>query len=129
MEDCTGPECLDRIHVALDAWWSTTGDVGTVDRMLFELAVIEVAGNIVAHRTGSAAPACTLRVTRAGSSLEAEFLDNGDAVEIDLSALTLPGEDAEGGRGLALVRSAVDELSYDRVGGENRWLISRRLSP
>lgn len=126
---CIEPECLDRIHSALESWWTNNSDVSNVDRMMFELAVIEVANNIVAHQELSRDFDCTLRLTITGSSLAAEFLDNGSPVDIDLSDLTLPGADAEGGRGLPLVRSAVDDLSYERVHGENRWRMIRSRRP
>ncbi|MGS0687371.1 ATP-binding protein [Nakamurella sp. GG22] len=123
--DCVDLECLNRIHDALDSWWSAKRDVSVVDRMMFELAIIEVAGNILAHRSESEAFTCSLRVTITSSTLGAEFRDSGAPVQVDLSALTLPGADAEGGRGLPLVRAAVDDLSYERIEGENRWRMSR----
>ncbi len=58
--------------------------------------------------------------------VEARFTDTGRPTLVDLAAAAMPGELAEDGRGLALARAAVDELSYERDGAVNRWRIVRR---
>jgi serine/threonine-protein kinase RsbW len=85
-----------------------------------ELAVVEAANNIVAHGYADAAGSIELRAVRdtgllielidVGSPIPASLLDNPPTV----------GPDAERGRGLAIIRSCVDRLDYERDGETNR---------
>ena len=38
----------------------------------------------------------------------------------------MPDTGSEAGRGLALARIALDDLSYERVGAHNEWTMIRR---
>jgi serine/threonine-protein kinase RsbW len=102
------------------------------DRIRFETAVIEVLGNIVEHAYElDAAPADALRrfdvsLSATSDELVARFGDNGIPMAIDLSEVTMPGVDAESGRGLALAVAALDDLSYERVDGRNLWRLTCR---
>ena len=59
--------------------------------------------------------------------LEAVLSDNGKPASLDLAEVTMPGEEATSGRGLALSFASVDELTYERVDGRNHWrLVCRR---
>lgn len=120
---CVDPACLDRVHASLDQLWSAAPLVAVRDRELFATAVIEIAGNILAH-TGSAFE-CRITLTVCDESLVAVLEDTGDAVEVDLEAVGWPDELAESGRGLAIARAAVDEVSYRRAGDHNVWRIRR----
>lgn len=125
LDDCVQPECLDRISDVLQQLWTEVGDMPDLDRMMFEMAVIELAGNVVRHRHSDTGFECriTLRVSRA--RLEAVICDSGDPVDVDIAAAALPDDLAEQGRGLPMARAAVDELTYDRVDGLNYWRIRR----
>jgi anti-sigma regulatory factor (Ser/Thr protein kinase) len=39
----------------------------------------------------------------------------------------MPAHDSEAGRGLAMARSLLDELGYERVGDVNRWRLVKQL--
>jgi serine/threonine-protein kinase RsbW len=39
----------------------------------------------------------------------------------------MPGHESEQGRGLAMSRSLLDELGYERDGEVNRWRLVKRL--
>ncbi len=122
------PECLDNIHALIARLWEEQPGVTGRDRMLFATALVEVAGNIVQHsRTG---PHTELVVTlRVGTDrIEAVLVDDGPAAEVDIARTSLPGDFAESGRGLALARAAVDELTYERAGSRNRWRLVRQRS-
>jgi len=122
-------EVLDLVHAMVEQLW-TQGAGGTPrDRLRFETAVIEVLANIVehAHRVDATVepPREERRLTVAVALREgaawAAFADNGRPVALDLGAVTLPDDDAESGRGLALTLAAVDEVAYARVEGRNHW--------
>ncbi len=129
------PESLDQVQDALERFWDGS-DVSTVDRIRFETAVVEVAGNVVEHAysfdqlAGNAGVReLAVRFRLGADVVEAVISDNGLPMEIDLAAVTMPGEEAESGRGLALAVAAVDELRYERDGGRNRWtMICRRTA-
>jgi serine/threonine-protein kinase RsbW len=119
------PACLDRTHELLDQLWLEQPDVAETDKIMFSTAVLEVANNIVSHGAGG-----TVSVVLQGDArqLEAQFCDDGTAVEVDLDAAALPDDLAESGRGLALVRMAVDEFSYRHSDGFSCWHLVRHRS-
>ena len=61
-----------------------------------------------------------------GDRVEAWLQDDGLGVDVSLDA-PLPPESAKRGRGVAIVRKMVDEFSYARIDGMNRWLIVKLL--
>ena len=87
--------------------------------------MLEVANNIVSH---GGAGTVSLVLNGDARQLEARFCDNGAAVEVDLDTAVMPDDLAESGRGLALVRMAVDEFSYRHSDGFSRWRLVRRRS-
>ncbi|MGZ4447455.1 MAG: ATP-binding protein [Nocardioides sp.] len=119
------PEMLDLVHEVLQRLWVARPDVGEPDRVRFEMAVIEVLGNIVEHAYELERPGGERRfdvsLCAGGDDLVATFGDNGVPAALDLSDVTMPGEDAESGRGLALTAAVVDDLAYERVGDRNHW--------
>jgi serine/threonine-protein kinase RsbW len=127
------PDAVDEVQDALARFWEHDG-VSMLDRIRFETALVEIVGNVVEHAyeldSGSGHPggrALQVRLGLDDASIEAEVSDNGLPVEIDLGLVTMPDEDAESGRGLALAIAAVDDMRYERSGGRNRWvLVCRR---
>lgn len=123
------PEMLDLVHAVLEQLWAAHDDVGTADRVRFETAVIEILGNIVEHAyqlDAAAAGSRRFDVVLAATETElvASFGDDGVPMSIDLSAVAMPDDLAESGRGLALAMAAVDDLTYERVGGRNLWRLT-----
>ncbi len=125
LQHCVRPADLDRIHELLADLFSDAGDVDGRDRIGFELAVIEVAGNIAEHSLQTPDFTCDLVVRVGPDRLEAEFHDSGQELQVDLDDAEMPDEMAESGRGLAIARAAVSELTYRREGAGNTWLIRR----
>ncbi|GGM03442.1 hypothetical protein GCM10011594_24500 [Nakamurella endophytica] len=119
-------ESLDRVHLLLDELWSQLDDLDDTDRIGFELAVLEVAGNIVAHSRRGPEWSFDLAVQADSAVLQADFSDSGTPVRLDLSRVHMPDEMAESGRGLAMARAAVDELHHRPTADGNTWVIRRR---
>lgn len=119
------PACLDSTHDLLARLWREQPDVTDLDRIMFSTAVLEVANNIVSH---GGVGSVSLALNGDERRLEARFCDDGAAVDVDLHVAGLPDDLAESGRGLALVRMAVDEFSYHHSDGFSRWHLVRHRS-
>lgn len=123
------PEMIELVHAVLEQLWEANDDVAVADRVRFEMAVIEILGNIIEHayEIDSAAAGSRrfdISVAATETELVASFGDNGLPMSIDLSAVAMPDELAESGRGLALAMAAVDDLSYEREEGRNHWRLT-----
>jgi serine/threonine-protein kinase RsbW len=120
-------ESIDLVQSAIAELWEHDGSVAAADRIRFEVAVVEIIGNIVEHAfrldRGVTASSRLLDIDLGveADRVVASFQDNGMPAEIDLSRVTMPDEDAESGRGLALAIAALDDLGYERVAGRNHW--------
>ena len=119
------PKTMELVHAVLEQLWAQHEEVSFVDRIRFETAVIEILGNIIEHayrlEAGGTERRFDVSLTVTDEQLIAAFGDDGRPPALDLSDVTMPDEDAESGRGLALAMAAVDTLSYDRVEGRNHW--------
>ncbi len=117
------PECLDQIHDLLAQLWQRQPAVSEVDQMMFTTAVLEVGNNILTHGEAS-----TLRVMVAADTgtLEAQLSDDGSLAHADPGAAVLPDDLCDSGRGLAMVRMAVDDVRYEHADGRNHWYLMRR---
>ena len=117
-------EALGAIHEGLRRFWGSVPVADDQWRMMFELAVSEIAANILEH---ARPPAIQLRLRVERDNVLAEFTDagirwNGSPEPADFLVSL-----AERGRGLALARMAVDHLLYERVGARNRWRLLKRI--
>ena len=121
----TEPASVESVHALLERLWLEHGDVLPEDRMRFEIAVTEIAGNIIRHATDGGRIDFELEVVAQPDRLQADFRDDGKPVDVDLSGATLPDQLAESGRGLALALATVHELNYRRDGSTNHWRIVR----
>jgi serine/threonine-protein kinase RsbW len=129
------PEALAALHGLLSRAWSRYPGVTGTDRMGIELAVAEIAANIVEHN--AARPAriemtvveMTVAVSVYADRVEVDLSDTGSGDPVDVAAARLPVDAmAERGRGLALALAAVDAVTYAREGELNRWRIVRHRS-
>lgn len=116
---------LDVVHATLARLWQGLAEPPPERwRMFFEIAVAEVAANIVEHAVPST---MTMRLRMTAQEVVAEFTDTGRGWSGTPTAQALLDEMAERGRGLALARSALDDMAYERVEGVNRWRLVKRL--
>jgi serine/threonine-protein kinase RsbW len=74
------------------------------------LAVTEACANVVEHADGE--DEYQIEVSVDGARCEIRVIDTGHGFDQAL-ATEMPGHEAEGGRGLLLMRSLMDTLSFD----------------
>ena len=115
---------VDALLDDLDRLWDLAPGIADEDRLLFGLAVSEIATNIAEHSPTEAR--ISAEVIASAGSLRAELRDTAPAARVDLST-PMPGADAESGRGLALSTSVLDELRHETTGAGNVWTLVRQL--
>lgn len=120
------PEALDAVHALLHSFWHGVARMADADRMRFDLAVAEVAANIIEHCNPPAR--MLLVLTDYADRVEADFDETGEPLPADVVDVAATPEDAfaESGRGLVLARTALDEFAYERQGEINHWHLVRR---
>ncbi|MDD7940484.1 ATP-binding protein [Actinomycetospora lutea] len=120
------PECLERVHALLADLLGDVADVAEADRLGFETALAELVANVIEH-AGAREPVRLVVVLAADpAALTADLYDDGPPAGTDPAGASLPDPSAERGRGLALARAAVDEVTYAREAGANHWSMTRR---
>jgi serine/threonine-protein kinase RsbW len=121
-------EGLDVLHESVERLRNAMGRAGDDHAItLFETALGEIGGNVLTHGRppGAEMPVeYTLRLD--GSTVVAWLTDSGSPVHEHLGR-EMPAQDSEDGRGLAMARSLLDELGYERDGNVNRWRLVKRL--
>ena len=119
---------LDLIHRTLDGLRAATGRPADDQRLiLFEIALAEIGGNVLTHgRPAGSQRAVDFELRYRDGTVEALFADGGPPAFEHLER-EMPGHENEDGRGLALSRSVLDSLGYERDGELNRWHLVMRL--
>jgi serine/threonine-protein kinase RsbW len=120
------PDCLELVHDLLADLLGDVVDVADADRSGFETALAEVVANVVEHAGAHGHVQLTVELGAGPGDLTADLYDDGPPVDVDPDDATFPDPLAERGRGLALARAAVDEVSYALEAGGNHWSITRR---
>jgi serine/threonine-protein kinase RsbW len=118
------PDSLDEIHDLVESLWTGQEGFPQADRLRFETAVIEVAGNIVTHAVTRPEMTVELTLTATPEAATTRFRDDGGAARLDLAAARMPDTMAESGRGLALTRALADDVTYERVGSATVWTLT-----
>lgn len=134
------PDDLELLHEALQRFWVEFDAVASAElprqwRLLFEIAVLEIANNIVQYAQLDRATSGTIemrlsgyadRVVASFSDLGRPYIsDNPKSRSIEhLDIADLP----ERGYGLQAARDAVDSLHYSRSAtGQNNWRLVKYL--
>lgn len=121
-------EAIEAIHAELDALWDDASFVPDMDRMTFTTAVIEAAANIVQHALPVAEKPVeigvdiSVRPTRLQARVSAYNAREPFAEDMQAN---MPDEDAESGRGLALIEALVTTVTFERQDGTNTWILTR----
>lgn len=126
LEGLAIPAELDRVHALVERARVEHPEVSARDLMLFETALIEVAGNVVEHGRPPGRVHWHLVLRVGAAAIEAELIDTSEASEIPLDT-EMPDEAATSGRGIAIAVATLDSMTLRRVGNENHWLLVRRL--
>ena len=121
-------EGLGILHQSIERLRSALGraeDDGPL--MLFETALGEIGSNVLTHgRPAGTATPIDYALRFGEGTVVASLSDSGSPVHEHLSR-EMPAHDSEAGRGLAMARSLLDELGYERDGDLNRWRLVKRL--
>ena len=127
VEGAVEPPVLDALHDALDRLWAAVPEVPSAERARFGTAVLEVATNALRHGVPATPGPVQLGATlRAGDGeLRADLWDDGAPLDVDLDAAP-PPDPSTSGRGLLLVRRAMDSVTLTRDGDRNAWCLIRR---
>lgn len=126
LEGFAVPEQLDAVHTLLAQAAAEHPELDPMDVMLFETAIIEIANNVVEYGRpeGEVRWKFTIRVRT--DEIEAELDDTGQTFT-PARGNPMPGEDAEGGRGLAIAEAVLDKIEFKRLDDTNHWRMVRRL--
>jgi serine/threonine-protein kinase RsbW len=125
----TPPGDVNTVHDMLEQVWSDVPEIDPEDRFKFEVALIELASNVMRHADTGDGVVCALVIETHADRITATLSDSGEPGEVMLVGRTFP-EDvfAESGRGIPLIQALVDELRYDCEDGFNHWHITRTLA-
>ncbi|MBF4615385.1 ATP-binding protein [Curtobacterium sp. VKM Ac-1376] len=122
------PNDVDEVHESIDDLWHLNADLGDGERIRFETAMVELAGNVIDHAEGDERLLCELTLRRTSTSLEAVLSDSSAEVHVPFRAVMPdPEEMAESGRGIAMIELLMDDFSYERDSHGNKWRLVMRL--
>lgn len=124
-----GPAGLALVDSALDALdrlWAAAPEVPAEDQVLFTLALSEVTTNIAQHNEQTDV-VLSIDVRASAEELRAYIRDTAPPAPIDWDAVSMPGEESESGRGLALSQAALDEFTHVPSEAGNTWVLVRRI--
>ena len=117
------PAALDEIAGFLAAQWSKLRCVPGPIRAAVEIAVAEIAANIVEHGAKGQPIPLEMRMAIVAGQVHVRFTDECPPVDVDLASVRLPDEFNERGRGLAIAKAALAQLTYLRSGRLNHWTL------
>jgi serine/threonine-protein kinase RsbW len=128
LEGLAVPDSLDLLHDLLERVGAENPDLAPSDLMLFETAVIEVAGNVVEHGHPPGQVRWSFRLAVRPDRLEATLSDSGEEYPGGAWGTVMPDTMDEDGRGLPLATAVLESLVYERAGDVNEWTMVRLLS-
>lgn len=113
------PDTVDDAHDFLERVWAERGDVSVPERMVMETVLSELVTNVIQNNPHRPV-FCEVELTITADELRLETTDTGDPLGGPPEP-RMPGEEAESGRGLALIELMVDELTYRHDAAGNVW--------
>lgn len=123
-------DAIESVHNDLDSLWLDVPFVNDMDQMTFTTAVIESASNIVQHArpAGDREVELGVETTVQPTLLQARVSAYYAKPPFGPMEPATPGDDAESGRGLALIEALVTTVTFERQGATNTWVLSRTSS-
>ena len=118
---------MEAVHTDRDSLWLDVPFVNDVDQMTFTTAVIESTSNIVQHAqpAGDREVELGVETTVQPALLQARVSAYYAKPPFGPMEPAVPGEDAESGRGLALIEALVTTVTFERQDGTNTWILSK----
>lgn len=117
---------LDDLQGCLDALWAAYPEISQDVRTHCTVAAFEICSNIAEHSAHGRPVHLSVDLRLTTTRIELDFTDDGDAADIDLDGVGFPDDLTDRGRGLAISKALLDDLSYRRERGRNRWMLSQR---
>ncbi|PKQ22524.1 MAG: ATP-binding protein [Actinobacteria bacterium HGW-Actinobacteria-5] len=121
------PDTVNDAHDFLKTVWGQRPDIGAGDRMAIETALSELVTNVIQNNPHRPV-LCEVTLAVTPAELVLRTADTGDPL-VDAPTPSMPGVDAEHGRGLALIELIADDLSYSHEGSMNVWQVTKARSP
>jgi serine/threonine-protein kinase RsbW len=120
-------ETVEAVHDHLDGLWLDAPFVQEVDQMTFTTAVIESASNVVQHAepAGPEPVELGVEITVRPILLHARISAYYARPPFGPMEPMTQDEDAESGRGLALIQALVTSVTFERQDGTSIWSLSR----
>jgi len=127
LEGLAVPESLNVLHELLERVGHDHPELDAGDLMMFETAVIEVAGNVVEHGRPRGRVTWAFRLSVLPDRMEAQLSDSGEEYPGGTWGTSMPDDLLqEDGRGLALATAVLHSLDYQRSSAANHWTMLRR---
>lgn len=124
IRSAAGPGLIEQFEAALSRTCAAAAQVPSTARQQVHIAAAEVLANIVEHGSGGGRMVnVEVEISVGPGQLQIGVTDDGDAPDIDLDLVRMPGWDAERGRGLAMAKEVLADLTYRRVGASNVWTL------
>lgn len=114
------PDTVDDAHDFLQRVWSERPDVSAAERMAMETALSELVTNVIQNNPHREV-LCAVTLEIHPELIVLQTADTGVVVDGSPDVASMPCDEAEHGRGLALIRMITDGLSYHHDGERNVW--------
>lgn len=120
-------DAIESVHNDLDSLWLDAPFVQDMDQMTFTTAVIESASNIVQHAepVGQDPVELGVDIEVRPTLLQARVSAYHAKPPFGPMEPGTPDEDAESGRGLAMIEALVTTVTFERQDGTNTWVLTR----
>lgn len=118
---------IESIHNDLDSLWSDAPFVQDLDQMTFTTAVIESASNVVQHTEplGQEPVELGVDIEIRPTALQARVSAHNAKPPAGPMQPLSPDQDAESGRGLALIHALVTTVTFKQQDSTNTWILTR----
>jgi serine/threonine-protein kinase RsbW len=120
-------DAIESVHNDLDSLWLDAPFVQDMDQMTFTTAVIESASNVIQHAEPAGKDPVELSVDIQVRPTVLQARVSAYHAKPPFGPL-VPGtldEEAESGRGLAMIEALVTTVTFERQDGTNTWVLTR----